>query len=137
VSVLVSVADSLTPKLLLHPQFGLEARVGIEPTNAAFAEPCLTTWLPRHPNQTFTLPVAWPNFKFCCAGFLEIIFHAIFVKVYAASSIQISNPNSFRRCQSSCGLNIPNGVMIPVIKSAGVTSKPGLRAPLDGFAIRM
>ena len=27
----------------------LEARVGIEPTNAAFAEPCLTTWLPRHP----------------------------------------------------------------------------------------
>src|SRR4051812_38835977 len=26
----------------------LEARVGIEPTNAAFAEPCLTTWLPRH-----------------------------------------------------------------------------------------
>gem|GEM_PF-2968335 len=28
--------------------FKLEARVGIEPTNAAFAEPCLTTWLPRH-----------------------------------------------------------------------------------------
>ena len=28
---------------------GLEARVGIEPTNAAFAEPCLTTWLPRRP----------------------------------------------------------------------------------------
>ncbi len=26
----------------------MEARVGIEPTNAAFAEPCLTTWLPRH-----------------------------------------------------------------------------------------
>ena len=25
----------------------MEARVGIEPTNAAFAEPCLTTWLPR------------------------------------------------------------------------------------------
>ena len=25
----------------------LEARVGIEPTNEAFAEPCLTTWLPR------------------------------------------------------------------------------------------
>src|SRR5688572_10709721 len=24
-----------------------EAEVGIEPTNAAFAEPCLTTWLPR------------------------------------------------------------------------------------------
>jgi hypothetical protein len=26
----------------------LEARVGIEPTDEAFAEPCLTTWLPRH-----------------------------------------------------------------------------------------
>ena len=25
----------------------LEARVGIEPTHEAFAEPCLTTWLPR------------------------------------------------------------------------------------------
>ena len=25
----------------------LEAEVGIEPTDEAFAEPCLTTWLPR------------------------------------------------------------------------------------------
>jgi hypothetical protein len=25
----------------------MEAEVGIEPTNEAFAEPCLTTWLPR------------------------------------------------------------------------------------------
>jgi hypothetical protein len=30
VSVLVSVADALPLKPLLHPQFGLEARVGIE-----------------------------------------------------------------------------------------------------------
>ena len=29
-------------------QLELEARVGIEPTDEAFAEPCLTTWLPRH-----------------------------------------------------------------------------------------
>ena len=28
-SVLVSVADPLTPNSLLHPQFGLEAEVGI------------------------------------------------------------------------------------------------------------
>lgn len=27
----------------------MEARVGIEPTHKAFAEPCLTTWLPRRP----------------------------------------------------------------------------------------
>lgn len=26
----------------------MEARVGLEPTNGAFAEPCLTSWLPRH-----------------------------------------------------------------------------------------
>ena len=26
---------------------GFEARAGIEPTHSAFAEPCLTTWLPR------------------------------------------------------------------------------------------
>ncbi len=34
----------------------LEARVGIEPTNGAFAEPCLTTWLPRlnGPRPMFT-----------------------------------------------------------------------------------
>ena len=31
----------------------MEARVGIEPTNAAFAEPCLTTWLPRR--HVFTI----------------------------------------------------------------------------------
>jgi hypothetical protein len=29
----------------------LEAEVGIEPTDEAFAEPCLTTWLPRHKEE--------------------------------------------------------------------------------------
>ncbi len=47
VSVLVSVADALPTKPLPLKRFGMEARVGIEPTNEAFAEPCLTTWLPR------------------------------------------------------------------------------------------
>src|SRR5262245_28952962 len=54
VSVLVSVLDPSAPKPMLHAQLELEARVGIEPTNAAFAEPCLTTWLPRHPFHTPT-----------------------------------------------------------------------------------
>ena len=47
VSVLVSVWTPPLQKPLLHTQFGMEARVGIEPTHKAFAEPCLTTWLPR------------------------------------------------------------------------------------------
>ena len=51
VSVLVSVADSLPPKPMLQTQLELEARVGIEPTHKAFAEPCLTTWLPRRVSE--------------------------------------------------------------------------------------
>ena len=47
VSVLVSVGTTAPPKPLLQTQLELEARVGIEPTDEAFAEPCLTTWLPR------------------------------------------------------------------------------------------
>src|SRR5205823_13924679 len=30
----------------------MEARVGMEPTHKAFAEPCLTTWLPRRLGDT-------------------------------------------------------------------------------------
>lgn len=41
----------------------LEARVGIEPTNAAFAEPCLTTWLPRRPANPQNLPAPRPRFQ--------------------------------------------------------------------------
>ncbi len=33
----------------------LEAEVGIEPTNEAFAEPCLTTWLPRPPTSSYVV----------------------------------------------------------------------------------
>ena len=44
------------PNPLPLTQQNLEARVGIEPTDEAFAEPCLTTWLPRHLKQKFSLP---------------------------------------------------------------------------------
>jgi hypothetical protein len=45
--------------------------------------------------------------------------------------------SSARRFHKSCGLKIPSGVMMPVTNSAGVTSKPGLRAGLVGFATRI
>jgi hypothetical protein len=35
------------PKSHISNNLEMEARVGIEPTHTAFAEPCLTTWLPR------------------------------------------------------------------------------------------
>ena len=44
--------------------------------------------------------------------------------------------NDARSFHNSRGLKIPLGVMIPVIKSGGVTSKPGLRALLEGLATR-
>src|SRR5882724_8831095 len=45
-------------------------------------------------------------------------------------------PSSRRLAHNSPGLKIPAGVMIPVINSAGVTSKPGFKAMLDGLATR-
>ena len=51
VPVSVPVMGLCCGKTLTQKRFGLEARVGIEPTNAAFAEPCLTTWLPRHSEE--------------------------------------------------------------------------------------
>ena len=32
----------------MDPIVFLEAWAGIEPANTGFADPCLTTWLPRH-----------------------------------------------------------------------------------------
>lgn len=42
-------------KLPVCNSLQMEARVGIEPTNAAFAEPCLTTWLPRLTTNRFSI----------------------------------------------------------------------------------
>src|SRR5439155_945200 len=69
---------------------GLEARVGIEPTNAAFAEPCLTTWLPRlsaplnltsHParaSNCFLLADADERAQLIKLGFLDALnFHQV------------------------------------------------------------
>jgi hypothetical protein len=42
--------------------FLLEAAIGIEPMNKAFAELCLTTWLRRHSILDFRLPILdWLN----------------------------------------------------------------------------
>ena len=45
VSLTVALPTFVIPNV--YKPIGLEARVGIEPTDEAFAEPCLTTWLPR------------------------------------------------------------------------------------------
>ena len=51
-------------------------------------------------------------------------------------AVQLPYPSS-RRCFHNCaGGKIPAGVTMPVMSSAGVTSKPGLRARLPGFATR-
>ena len=42
---------SVQKLLILKGIIELEAEVGIEPTDGAFAEPCLTTWLLRRSNQ--------------------------------------------------------------------------------------
>jgi hypothetical protein len=51
------VAGLCRGKTLTRKRLDLEARVGIEPTNEAFAEPCLTTWLPRLPFQHASDPM--------------------------------------------------------------------------------
>jgi hypothetical protein len=46
--LLLEVRRPFLSKRSINSYLRLEARVGIEPTHKAFAEPCLTTWLPRH-----------------------------------------------------------------------------------------
>lgn len=52
----------------------LEARVGIEPTDGAFAEPCLTTWLPR-PNRRAIVwgPPPPAQAQVCCCPSLDAV----------------------------------------------------------------
>ena len=65
-SVLVSVADSRALKPLLHSQFGLEARVGIEPTMQLL--------------QSRALPLGYP-----ATGMISLIlFPALFKFSFAA-----------------------------------------------------
>ena len=50
VSVLVSVADPLSPKPLLHAQLGMEPMAGIEPATDGLRNRCSTAelhWRPR------------------------------------------------------------------------------------------
>ena len=83
--------------------------------------------------QSRALPLGYPATRDDEVNFVS---HAEASSSFASNRFQPANPNSRRRFQSSCGLKIPTGVMMPVINSAGVTSKPGLRAPLVGFATR-
>ena len=96
----------------------MEAGVGIEPTNAAFAEPCLTTWLPRHPLSAYPL------------------LARVQVPFFPLVSAPRPYPRRRRSFHKSFGLTMPAGVMMPVINSGGVTSKPGFRAGLVGLAMR-
>jgi hypothetical protein len=50
-AILLTAGLLKSPKSLKKRTGLMEARVGIEPTNGAFAEPCLTTWLPRRPGE--------------------------------------------------------------------------------------
>src|SRR5579863_4838821 len=52
-AVSLAVGAFLRPKIFSFNQLEREARVGIEPTHTAFAEPRLTTWLPRHPHREY------------------------------------------------------------------------------------
>jgi hypothetical protein len=78
VSVLVSVADSTTPKQLLHAQLGMEPVVGFEPTTDGLQNRCSTTELnwqtrttlileePKFQASQFDIPLKsmswkWPN----------------------------------------------------------------------------
>ena len=53
-------------KPLIPNNQGMEAGDGIEPTHKAFAEPCLTTWLPRRQQQQHNklIPRSKGNFFF-------------------------------------------------------------------------
>jgi hypothetical protein len=57
----------------------MEARVGIEPTNEAFAEPCLTTWLPRLPFEHASDPMTPAQAKQLAKQFAIQIFPIRFV----------------------------------------------------------
>ena len=85
------IASAFQPGLLLNPakvrellkgkgKKKNEARVGIEPTNTAFAEPCLTTWLPRRDLKLYSLAVSlttesfWEVFLISCFSFDGVLF---------------------------------------------------------------
>src|SRR2546430_15914459 len=61
------------------------------------------------------------------------------IRVYLCLSVVKNHPlkpNCFRCFHNSLGLKMPAGMMMPVINSGGVTSNPGFRAWLFGFAVR-
>ena len=57
-------------------------------------------------------------------------------KLHFVVATYLDHPKAARFRQSSPGLKMPAGVMMPVTSSPGVTSKPGFRASLVGLATR-
>ena len=87
--------------------------------------------------QSRALPLGYPAASNGCSVCRAAHTISSFVAQLFLPADYPVKPSSRRRFQSSCGLKIPSGVMMPVMSSAGVTSKPGLRAPLVGLATRM
>src|SRR5438067_5828350 len=77
------------------PTSKMEARVGIEPTHKAFAEPCLTTWLPRRQRDCKLMEFAHVA-SLCCATNSQFI-GALTQEISARRSIapirDIASPN--------------------------------------------
>ncbi len=72
----LALASSGSCNSLQKSNLELEARVGIEPTNAAFAEPCLTTWLPRRLAPAFRLAQSNCPSLFALRGSRQAAFSA-------------------------------------------------------------
>lgn len=75
-------------------------------------------------------------FFICVASSATPVARSVVRPAMPLLNLQRGPPSKRRFFQSSRGLKMPAGVMMPVMSSGGVTSKPGLNAWLVGFATR-